>query len=430
MPQRFQASRRRLFKFAMVGTMVVAAMCVPSQARGYSVLAHEANIDALWDPTIKAMLQARFPMATPEQLLDARAYAYGGCVIQDLGYYPFGSHFFSNLLHYVRTGDFVEALIRDAQDVDEYAFALGALGHYAADNTGHPMAINRAVPLMYPKLRALFGSNITYVQSPKSHVLVEFAFDVVQVAAGAYAPEAYHRYIGFKVAKPALERAFLETYGIEMKDVFLSEDLAIATYRHAVGTTIPEMTKVAWGKKRDQIVKATPGVARKTFVFNLSRRQYEKEFGSDYAKPHGFARFLAVVYHVVPKIGMFRSLSFSVPTPEAERLFLESFVSTRERFRQSLDDLRIGQLHLPNTDLDTGQPTGSGEYSLADDTYGELLDRLAARQFEDVRPALSANIVAYYGTGEPLPNAILTEQKKSIKIRSQVALLRTACSCR
>jgi len=235
-------------KIAIVAAMV-AVLCSPRQASAYSVLAHEANIDALWDTTIAPMLQARFPEATAAEIVEARAYAYGGCVIQDLGYYPFGSHVFSNLLHYVRTGDFVHALISDALDIDEYAFALGALGHYAADNSGHPMAVNRAVPLMYPKLRAEFGDAVTYAQAPKNHVLVEFSFDVVQVAAGAYAPAAYHSYIGFKVAKPALERAFRATYGIEMSDFFLSEDLAIATYRHAVGTTIPEMTKVAWSRK-------------------------------------------------------------------------------------------------------------------------------------------------------------------------------------
>lgn len=248
---------------------------------------------------------------------------------------------------------------------------------------------------MYPKLKAEFGNDVTYEQSPKSHVLVEFSFDVVQVAAGAYAPEAYHRYIGFKVAKPGLERAFRDVYGIEMKDVFFNEDVAIATYRHAVGTTIPEMTKVAWGKKRDEIVKVTPGMQRKTFVFKLSRRQYDKAFGRDYAKPHGFARFLAVVHSLVPKIGPFRSLGFSVPTPEAERLFLESFIRTRERFRESLDALRAGRLRLANTDFDTGQPTVRGEYALADVTYDDLLDKLADRKFADVPAALSANIVAY-----------------------------------
>lgn len=423
------AVRRRVATLVLAGSMVFAGLCVAKSAAAYSVLAHEANIDALWETTIKAMLQARFPEATTEQLRDARAYAYGGSVIQDLGYYPFGSHFFSNLLHYVRTGDFVEALIRDAQDLDEYAFALGALGHYAADNGGHPLAVNRAVPLMYPKLKAAFGNSVTYVQSPKSHVLVEFSFDVVQVAAGAYAPEAYHSYIGFKVSKAALERAFRDTYGLEMKDVFFSEDLAIATYRHAVGTTIPEMTKVAWGKKRDQIVKVTPRIERKTFVFNLRRKEYDKEFGSDYAKPHGFARFLAVVYHLLPKIGPFRSLSFSVPTPEAERLFLESFTKTRERFRESLDALAAGRLRLPNTDLDTGEQTARGEYSLADMTYDELLDKLADRNFADVAAPLRANLIAYYGAAAPPHGASPDAQKLATKIHQQVASLQATCSC-
>src|SRR3954454_6837272 len=208
---------------------IVGVLCVPRGTLAYSVLAHEASIDAIWDTSIAPLLQARFPDAAAAEIAEARAYTYGGCVIQDLGYYPFGSHFFSNLLHYVRTGDFVRALRDDAADVDEYAFALGALAHYAADNSGHPLAVNRAVPLMYPKLKAKFGNRVTFMQSPKHHVLVEFSFDVVQVAAGAYAPESYHAYIGFKVAKPLLERAFHETYGIEMKDLFLSEDLAIAT---------------------------------------------------------------------------------------------------------------------------------------------------------------------------------------------------------
>ena len=405
------------FKWALVAALVCVGLSVPRPAAAYSVLAHEANIDALWDSTIKAMLLARFPDTTAEGLLEARAYAYGGCVIQDLGYYPFGSHFFSNLLHYVRTGDFVEALIRDAQDVDEYAFAIGALGHYAADNSGHPLAVNRVVPLMYPKLKAEFGNNVTYVQSPRSHILVEFSFDVVQMAAGAYAPEAYHRYIGFKVAKPALERAFLDTYGIEMKDLFFNEDLAIATYRHAVGITIPEMTKVAWGKKRDQILKVTPGMARKTFVFRLSRKQYDKEFGADYAKPHGFARFLGLVYKFLPKIGPFRSLSFSVPTPEAERLFLESFTATREHFRESLNASQADRWHLPNTDFDTGKATVRGEYSLADVTYDELLDKLARHAFADLPPALAANIVAYYGATDLPP-----------RIEVKLAALRAASS--
>jgi Zinc dependent phospholipase C len=407
----------------IVAIAVAVMFWTPSPASGYSVLAHEANIDALWDSTISKMLVERFPGATPEELLDARAYAYGGCVIQDLGYYPFGSHFFSNLLHYVRTGDFVEALIADAQDIDEYAFALGALGHYAADNSGHPMAVNRAVPLMYPKLKAQFGNSVTYAESPRSHVLVEFSFDVVQVAAGAYAPAAYHSYVGFKVAKPALERAFREIYGIEMKDLFFNEDLAIGTYRHAIATTIPEMTKVAWSKKRSEIMRVAPGMQRKAFVFNLNRKDYDKEFGADYAKPHGFARFLGLVYRVVPKIGPFRSLGYSVPTAEAERLFLASFTETRERYRVSLDATRAARLRLPNVNFDTGRPTVRGEYSLADTTYDDLLDKLADRGVAHVSTALAASLIAYYGDASPLPGKPLEEEKRSAKIRLQLASL-------
>jgi hypothetical protein len=409
----------------VVAAIVAYGVFAPRQAAAYSVLAHEANIDALWDSTIAPMLRARFPEATPEQILEARGYAYGGCVIQDLGYYPFGSRFFSNLLHYVRTGDFIDALIADAADVDEYAFALGALGHYSADNQGHPLAVNRAVPLMYPKLKRQFGDRVTYAQSPRNHVLVEFSFDVVQVAAAAYAPETYHAFIGFHVAKPLLERAFRETYGIEMKDVFFNEDLAIGTYRHAVATTIPEMTKVAWGRKREEILKVVPGAKKERVVFNLRRGQYENEFGAAYEKPHGFARFLSGIYWMIPKVGPFRAFTFSVPTPEAERLFLESFTSTREHFKQSLDALSAARLNLSNTNFDTGKPTTRGEYSMADDTYDALLEKLADRKFANVSNSLRLNLAAYYGDAGSL--AIVTDARpgRLEKIRKHLAMLDT-----
>jgi hypothetical protein len=415
----------RVGKAAVVVAIVVSGLSVPRPAVAYSVLAHEANIDALWDSTIAPMLRARFPEASPEQILEARGYAYGGCVIQDLGYYPFGSKFFSNLLHYVRSGDFIQALLADAADLNEYAFALGALGHYSADIEGHPLAVNLAVAMMYPKLKKQFGKAITYAQSPKNHIMVEFGFDVVQVAAAAYAPEAYHTFIGFRVSQPLLERAFSETYGIEMKDLFFSEDLAIGTYRHAVATTIPEMTKVAWGKKRAEILKVVPGARKERVVFNLRRGEYDKRFGADYEKPHGFARFLSWIYKLIPKVGPFRSLKFSVPTAEAERLFLDSFTSTREHFKQSLDALNAGRLTLANTDFDTGKPTRRGEYSMADETYDELLGKLADHKFSGVSESLRSNLVAYYGDVDSGPAVTDAQRKGLAKIREQLALLVT-----
>jgi hypothetical protein len=199
--------------------LLLAFLAAPNAGHSYSVLSHEAIVDSLWEPAIKPLLLQRFPDSTPEQLQQARAYAYGGCIIQDLGYYPFGSHLFTNLLHYVRSGDFVMALLRGAQNQNDYAFALGSMAHYFSDTTGHLLAINPSVPLRYPQLHQRFGDYVTYAQAPKQHVLVEFSFDVVQVAGGAYLPQAYHDFIGFQVAKPLLERAFLETYGIQMKDV-------------------------------------------------------------------------------------------------------------------------------------------------------------------------------------------------------------------
>ena len=404
---------RRAVRSAVIAGLLVWGPCAPRPAAAYSVLAHEANIDALWDSTIAPMLQARFPAAGPEEIQAARAYAYGGCVIQDLGYYPFGSKFFSNLLHYVRSGDFIQTLLADAGDVNDYAFALGALAHYSADIEGHPLAVNLAVALMYPKLQKQFGKAVTYAQSPKSHLMVEFAFDVVQVASAAYAPEAYHSFIGFQVSKPLLERAFQQIYGLEMKDIFFNEDLAIGSYRHAVATTIPGMTKVAWSKKRAEILKVMPTANKQRVVFNLRRGEYEKRFGADYEKPHGFARFLSWIYMLIPKIGPFRTLKFSVPTAEAERLFLASFISTREHFRQSLVALKDGRLDLANTDFDTGKPTTRGEYSMADETYDQLLEKLADRKFAGVSEPMRANFMAYYGDPSGLP----------AKVREQLELL-------
>ena len=197
---------------------VALMLSVAQVSFGYSVLTHEAIIDSSWNDSLKPTLLKRYPHATAEQLRQAHAYAYGGAIIQDMGYYPFGSKFFTDLVHYVRSGDFIEALLDEAQDINEYAFALGALAHYSADNSGHVIAVNRAVPILYPKLRARYGDRITYVEDPTAHLKTEFGFDVVQVARGRYASQAYHDFIGFEVSKPVLQRAFKRTYGIELKE--------------------------------------------------------------------------------------------------------------------------------------------------------------------------------------------------------------------
>ena len=408
---------------ALTAVLVAAMLSAPREAAAYSVLAHEANIDALWDSVIRPLLTKRFPRATIEDVKQARAFAYGGSVIQDLGYYPFGSHFFSNLLHYTRTGDFVEAMISDSHDVNEYAFALGALAHYAADNVGHPEAVNRAVALMFPKLRAKYGDVVTYEQSPASHVIVEFSFDVVQAASGAYASEAFHDFIGFEVSKALLERTFKAIYGLEMKDMFLSEDMAIGSYRHAISDTMPAITRIAWRDKREIIQQLKPGIAEQRFVFNLSRRDYERDFGRDYQRPGPLTMIFNLLYRLLPKIGPLRPLKFKAPTPEAEALFLESFKDTRQRYQTTLRAVGERRLNLANTNFDTGKPSAHGDYGLADETYAELLDRHAERHFADVPPALRQNILAYYAAA---PDKISgkKELKRLKKVNSQLSRLK------
>jgi Zinc dependent phospholipase C len=418
-------------------TLVFLILPIKS-ASGYSVLAHEALIDVLWDTQIAPLLQRRFPQTSAADRGRARAFAYGGAVIQDLGYYPFGSRLFTNLVHYVRSGDFVEALIRDATDANEYAFALGALAHYAADNAGHPEAVNRAVPMVYPELRAKYGDLVTYVQSPTRHILVEFAFDVVQAAAGAYAPDAYHSLIGFEVAKPVLERAFRDTYGLEIKDLFLDEDLAIGSYRFALGKAVPHVTQVAWDTKHDQIEQLTPGIDRSAFVFVFSRSDYEREFGTTYRKPGLLVRIAGFLYRLVPHIGPFRVLSFKAPTPDAERLFVESFKDARTRFGESLRAIANHRLDLTNTNFDTGRPPVRGEYSLADETYAELLHKLAARRFTGTSDALRDDIVRYFahppesvagmdGSGDAGPGH-RKDRKREKRLQRELAALQLTSS--
>ena len=379
-----------------VTRLVVLAVLSAPVSFGYSVLTHEAIVDSLWDTSIQKMLLKRFPAATPEELEKAHAYVYGGCIIQDMGYYPFGSHLFSDLTHYVRTGDFIVALIRESQDINEYAFALGALAHYAADNNGHRIATNLSVPILYPKLRRKFGKDVTYWDNPLAHIRTEFGFDVLQVAQGRYAPDRYRAFVGFEVSKPVLERAFLDTYGIELKDVFGSLDLALGTFRYSVGSIIPGMTRVAWQLKRDQLVKEIPGVTKKKFLYNLSRSSYEKEWGTMYHRPGFRTRVVTWIVRIMQKIGLFKSVAFRAPTPEVEKMFMASFNATVVNYRALLANVSAGRLELANENFDIGEPVAAGKYLGADQAYDQLLGKLADRKFAGVSPELRANILDYY----------------------------------
>jgi hypothetical protein len=381
----------------------ILSVCLPAAASAYSVLTHEAIIDSAWPKELRPLLLERFPNATDDQLREAHAYAYGGAIIQDMGYYPFGSKFFSDLVHYTRSGDFVLALLKDAresQDINDYAFALGALAHYAADNLGHPVAVNRTVPLVYPKLRAKFGPQITYEDNPSAHLKTEFGFDVVEIARGQYASEAYHDFIGFQVAKPLLERAFRETYCIELKDLFHNLDLALGTYRFTVSQILPEMTQAAWSAKKKDIQTLQAGITRRRYIYRISMPAYQKDWGSQYQRPGFFARFLGFLFRLMPKIGPFKALSFKVPPPAAEKLFLTSLDETVGSYRELLAAVREDRLQLVNENFDTGKPARFGDYRMADQAYATLIARLNHDKVQ-ISDALRANIAAFCGAGTP-----------------------------
>jgi len=393
-------------------------------AYSYSVLTHEAIVDSTWDSALKPLLLKRFPASTAEDLTKAHAYAYGGSIIQDLGYYPFGSRFYSDLTHYVRSGDFIANMIRDAQDVDEYAFALGALAHFAADNNGHRMATNVSVPILYPKLRLKFGDMVTFADDPMSHSKTEFGFDVFQAAKSRYASDAYKDFIGFEVSKPVLERAFQDTYGLKLDHVFLSTDLAIGTYRRAVGTVLPALTKVAWQIKSKEITKEAPGLTRQKFLYNLSRSSYEKEWGKSYHRPGIGSRMLAGLFRIMPRIGPLKPLAYRKQTPETEKLYMAGFNASVDRYRELLSDIRRGNLVLPNDNCDVGEATTAGKYKLTDEAYAKLVHKLDDH-YKDVSPELRSDILAFY-KDLSLPIATKANKNNWARLQEELNRLRAA----
>jgi len=409
-------------KQARVTLGLLLLFAAPS-AYSYSVLTHEAIIDSAWDTGIQPLLLKRFPAATDDELLQAHAFAYGGCIIQDLGYYPFGSKFFSDLTHYVRTGDFVLNLINDSQDLDEYAFALGALSHYAADNNGHPLAVNRVVPIFYPELGAKYGKLVTYADDPATHGKTEFAFDVFQAAKGRYASAAYKKFIGFEVPKLLLDRAFQDTYGMRLEKVFLNIDLAIGSYRHAVGTILPAMTRVAWQIRKQEITKEAPSVTRKTFLFNLSRSDYQKTWGDTYKQPGIRSKVLAAVFRVMPKVGPWKLLAFKRLTPEIETMYMASFNSTIDAYRRLLSEQSANRLKLPNVNFDVGASTAAGKYTLADAAYAELLHKLEGH-YPELPQELRSGILTFYGDLSG-PNSTKTNVKDWARVLKDLDQLRS-----
>jgi zinc dependent phospholipase C len=368
-----RARRRAVTAFALIPLLLLSTPPV----RAYSVLSHEQVVDLVWKAHLVPLLQHRWPDITPEQIKEAHAYAYGGAIIQDIGYYPFGDKLLSDMLHYVRSGEFVDNLIREAQNPDEFAFAMGALAHYTSDCYGHP-AVNRATASEYPNLQRRYGPEVLYDQNPEAHLQTEFGFDVLEVVQQRFAPEAFHDFIGFQVSKPVFERAFQDTYGIPLDLILKKEDLAIGTYRKTVSTLLPKMTEVAVANYGKQMQQAEPTFVPEKLIYRMSNADYQKSFGDSYRRPGFGTRALAFFIKLIPKVGPLRDLALRVPSADAQRQFLSGMNTVVDHYEQSIDHLRSEpaihpSLNLAAANLDTGRRTAPGTYPLADQTYANYL---------------------------------------------------------
>ena len=377
----------------------------PYNAKAYAILAHEAIVDAAWEKEITPLLKRRFP-ATPDSVLKtAHSYAYGGSMVADMGYLPGGSTYFSDLLHYVRSGDFVNNLINQAQNVNELAFALGALSHYRADEYGHSRATNRTVPLVYEDLQEKYGNVIAYEDDHISHSRIEFSFDVLQIARGNYNTQAYHDFIGFNIAKPVLEKAILITYGETLDELFSNFEGSVKTFRWGVKNLMPTLIRKTWRSQRDSIMKRQPGMTAKKFKYEMEEREFHQEFGVGEEKPGFWASILSSMIDFLPKIGPLKTLKYVDPGKQGEKLFSTSFDTILVCYRQDLLAVQTHTLILTDINFDTGRLTKPGEYGLADQTYAELLLSLSSHKFENMTTKLKTHLLNFYQDPYNIPTS-------------------------
>lgn len=374
-------------------------MLAQRPCEAYSVFTHEELIDLTWTDSIRPLLLARFPGATAAQLREAHAYAYGGCTMQDMGYYPFENEFFSELTHYVRAGDFINNLFRESHTMDEYAFAIGALSHYLGDSLGHSEATNPATGIAFPKLAAKYGSSVTYEESPHAHVRTEFGFDIDQLSKRTFAPPAYLKFIGFRTPRSLLERAFRRTYGFDVHGLFGRTQTALHSYRSAVRSFLPAFAGAEVILHGKQFAPDVTNDQYQTFSKQLQQADYERRWAYTYRKPGIGMHLLAVVIKIAPKIGPASMLAIKIPTAQTEALYVASVDRTVTSYRELLGQLQANpemNLALPNRDLDTGQRVRPGAYRLTDKTYAKLVERLTANPNTPVPRGLREDILSYY----------------------------------
>lgn len=433
--------------------LILFALCFSRRANAYSLLTHEQLIDLTWQGAIVPLLLSRYPNLTPAQLDEARAYAYGGCVIQDIGYYPFGDIFFSDLTHYVRSGDFVVNLFRNATNADELAFAVGALSHYIGDSLGHSLATNLAVPVEFPNLRAKYGTVVNYAEGEHQHVQTEFAFDINEIVHHRMAPVRYLRHIGLAVPVRQLALAYFQTYGLT--DDFSHgrrHRINVGAYRFAVRVFIPRIAyAITLLHRRHE--PADPDNAEAQALEKESAAIAAANDWNRYRRHAGIGTYtLAGLIFILPKLGFLKMVAVKGPTedtegeyihsvtasaaslsrllarftPVAQRSAEENAAERQQRAARSKEPAPFASNDpnhpLPNRDLDTGRVVAPGGYSLTDSTYAELLHRLALQPGQPIPPGIKEDIEAYYSNSS-LPIATKKNPPKWAQVQKDLATL-------
>lgn len=439
---REMARRRLAYVLVCLLALIAGGRC----AAAYSLLTHEQLIDLTWDDSIVPFLVSRYPGLTAAQLEHARAFAYGGCVIQDIGYYPFGDASFSNLTHYVRTGDFIVNLFRNANNADELAFAIGALSHYIGDAIGHSQATNVAVPIEFHKLRKEFGPVVNYAQGKQQHVRTEFAFDINEVAHHRMAPLRYLRHIGLEVSMRQLGRAFYQTYGLQENFAGTrGRRVNVSEYRFAVRSFIPRIAyalTLLHRKREPADVDTQEGVELRQEIAAVAA-----ENGWDaYRRRAGIGTWsLAGLIWILPKVGPLRLAAIRGPEMKTEADYVHSVVLSVAELRyvltrftppsarratafhpaewnedsvlptredgasatRAVGEARTRRHTLQNRDLDTGNVVKPGGYPLTDSTYAALLHSLTRQPNQPIPPGIKDDIEQYYAN----PDAPITTKK-------------------
>ena len=387
----------------------------------YSVQTHEELIDLAWKQSIRPILLKHYPTLTEAQLQEAHAYAYGGCAIQDFGYYPFGNGFFSDLTHYVRAGDFVLSLLHNAQTADELAFAIGSLSHYIGDAVGHSFAVNHAVPIEFPKLEKKYGATVNYAQNPHAHVQTEFAFDINQLSKRRFAPYDYLKFVGIEIPRPLLRKAFFETYGLVLPDIIGTKETSIKVYRFGVRSFLPSIAASETLLHKKSFPADLPGSDLDDLRNELIQASADNNWEAYRKKPGFGTHMFAAFIFILPKVGTLKMLAIKGPTPQTEDLYVKSLNRSIKTMRRVLADYDHIDHYLANRDLDTGTFVKPGGYRLADQTYAKLLEMITKKPGNVVPFQLKHDLIAYYAD----PESPIITKKDSQKWTQVQANLKT-----